>query len=565
MKRISILLVFILLLITGFPVSARVFFIGSSPFLSIIAFPQDVLLFTDPMISYSLGYKRLPWWGDVDEPGARPNESYTSTKQDVSFVRAEGDDEDSHFSQAGAIHTLTNHVQYTHFWNPQVVQLFSFGYDLDSLSASASGNLRAQDGEDVQFIPFEYQAQHLIGNFDLQTILGFPLGGLPFGIKGHFGFQTTHSLENSFSAEVDGEDIESNRLLWGWSTTGCNKIFGYSHINGDAWFQNSYSIGPLYQLDFQLGLTLPDAKIGGRFRYATSEATQYEWQADEDEDILVSHFEGEYEAEKWARTTRDIMGRIYSNVTWKRTEQYALNTLFFLGYERRLALNTLAENTDIEKNSRETSHHFILEANPNVNLFLGRGVVIDAALLLEYGRARFDNTHDYWISGVGGETEGYWNSAVYLGDEYWWESFSYADESFVDFGLDCSMMLPIFRRPPHDLALTLIFFLNSKFTYLSKAFGVNEMKGDDLRFSVDNYRDNFRREIWLNTVLGLAYRSEKIAARLDFFEPLIYSLFFRTFVTDPDRDDALYKNEVSRNLAVQEGFEIRLTMSFLLK
>jgi len=52
---------------------------GSNPYMSYKLFPQNIMRWQGNFIYYYPDYMKSPWWGDIDEPGARPNATYTTT------------------------------------------------------------------------------------------------------------------------------------------------------------------------------------------------------------------------------------------------------------------------------------------------------------------------------------------------------------------------------------------------------------------------------------------------------------------------------------------------------
>ena len=74
----------LLLLLAVNPLSARIFFVGSNPFLTVFAYPQDIFKVPQDFAYYYLTYQRLPWWGDIDEPTNKPNDDYISAGEKLS-------------------------------------------------------------------------------------------------------------------------------------------------------------------------------------------------------------------------------------------------------------------------------------------------------------------------------------------------------------------------------------------------------------------------------------------------------------------------------------------------
>jgi hypothetical protein len=564
MKRLHLLAAFgiiFILLISPAKQWARVFFVGSNPFMSMMAFPQSVLELDKDMLWVTASYQSLPWWGDVDEPMNRPNDSYASTEQSINFVKEAGDTESSYFSQYGFMSVIEGQVNYFHKWAKNVKSMLTVKYTLEAMYGNAEGNLRAETNT-IQYIPFAYDVSHHIHNFYAEGVLGFLFGDNPSGLKLGFGYENTGNLSSSFNATVEGIDIKSDRLTWGWTTVGCNHILGYKHINGDAWLQNSYSIGPLYQFDIQFGTTFPSVKIGSRFRYITGTQDQYVWQANSTNTVLERNFDGTYVKNVWSKKTDDLLYRLYGNFVLKRTQAYSLNLLLFFGYENKNAYNALAENMSIQTSSRESFSSIVVEANPNVNIYGDKGFSIDIALLAEYSYTRFENMYDRWNSFLGGSKSTFWDTSSYQGIEYWWENFSCADEHFADVGADLAMQIPLYGTKTEKLGLSLVLFINTKFTFKTKTYGTNQNTSTDVVFSPVSYRDNFKREIWFNSVIGLVYQWERYTLRIELYEPLIYSLLSKTSVTDASHTITYFTQEKTQAWAVQQGTKVSLTLGY---
>jgi hypothetical protein len=84
------------------------------------------------------------------------------------------------------------------------------------------------------------------------------------------------------------------RLTWGWATTGCSRIFGYSYINADAFFQNSYTVFAGHQWDFQASSEHGNHKTGIRYRTRREDGESYRWRYDD-----ATEIEGNYYADPY--------------------------------------------------------------------------------------------------------------------------------------------------------------------------------------------------------------------------------------------------------------------------
>lgn len=558
----KIVIVIVILIISAGSLHARLFFVGSLPFLSITAFPQDVLRLGGDYVSVRTSYQTLPWWGDVDEPANRPNESYSATAQNIAFVREDDETEDSFFQTYGSIAVMGGKLDLLHNFNNKVTTLLTLNYQYQTMNLDTTANLEAETNGTNHYIPVDFGVEHRIGDFYAQAIFGFNIGDVPAGLKVGFGRKDTIELSHHFNFTIDGTNYASEHLVWGWSTAGCNHIFGFKHINGDAWFQDSYVLGPVIRMDVQFGATLPKLKFGARYRRTDGFGDQYIWTPASTNTLFESRFDGEYVKQVWSQKTEDNLFRIYGNYTWKKTSKYALNTLLFFGVDSYNAFNALAENLEVQANSRESYRSFVVELNPNANFFIADNFTFDLALLAEYCHTRWENVYDRWNSLIGGSKETYWNTYVYTGDEYWWEDFGYANEDFFDAGVDMTLSVPLYGSRTQRLGMLVMLFINSKFTTQTKTYGTNVNTATDVRFDPTATRGNYRREIWFNSSLGLYYKINRATFRLEFTEPLIYSLYKRTEV-DVGIDASIeYQNEKWQNWAVQQGSEIALTFAY---
>ena len=542
-------------------VSGRLFFVGSFPYLSIIAFPQDINFFRTSYVAYTLSYQSLPWYGDVDDPANRPNDSYVSTDQNITFVKETNDTETSFFKQYGSLSKIEHMIDYLKIKN-KLRWYFSVKYRTDSMDSEVDANLRADESGTLVYIPIDYTLTHKFTTFYFMSIIGFKFNkNIPVGIKVGFGKEDSNEPYSLLKTKINGVDVNSKRLFWGWSTVGCNHIFGYHYINGDAWFENDFSIGPLYRYDLQIGFTSGNFRVGSRFRYLHGQKSQYRWVSEGTNSIIEENFLGSYEKQRWIKDSNKYITRLYSNITFIKKRYMKFNTLFFLGYSDYKANNVLAENMDFKNNSTEIFHEYTFEANPNINIYFGRRIIIDTAILFEYDHTKFKNVYDRWNSLMSATKTTYWNTYVYVGDEYYWENFSYAYEDFFDLGWEIDYSMPLYRDKNRLLSMLTMIMINAKFTHMTKYYGVNEDTKDDIVFNVNNKRYNKRREIWLNTTFSLFYKKSKLHLRFDLIEPLIYSKYVSTKVVDAN-DRVLYNNEKSNQLAIQEGSKLVFSIGY---
>lgn len=540
---------------------ARVFFVGSNPYLSVVAFPQDLSLWERSFFAVGLSYQSLPWWGDIDSPTNRPNEGYTSTEENIQFVREEGESERSYFQTYGTTHLFGANIQY--FGKQKDVFFFGkFGYQPRWMVTSAEGNLRGETNGTYHYIPFSYEASHVINQIQLEGIVATKREGIPLGLKVAFMYENTGEMEHSFQATVDGTRVSSERLLWGWTTVGCNHIFGYRSINADAWFQDNFVIGPVWQWDIQAGLSLSQVRFGNRFRLVGALQQEYEWRmATNASTLLETNFSGSYQLSPYLLKTDGWLNRTYANLTWIEKENWKFNTLFFLGLDGSTLSRVLSNDTDSYGWGKTKSGGFLVEVNPNVSLRPAKDVLMDMALLLSGEWHRTENVGEYYNPQQGISKETWQNSTAYEGPEYSWEGFSYVDSVAFHGGVDMIAYLPLYGSKTRQMGLVLNVFENTQWTWLTKYYGTNRFTSTETVFDVSAKRKTFRREAWIHTMVGYQYRQAPYSVRVEVLSPLLYSLSVSQVLED-DRERVLYEVKKSQNWAVQEGLAIRLTVAY---
>ncbi|URA10510.1 hypothetical protein [Thermospira aquatica] len=536
------------------------FFVGSHPALSIVAFPQDLTQWEKPFFAVGISYQSLPWWGDMDNPTNRPNEGYTSTEENIYFPPQEGE-EQSYFQTYGTTHLVGVTVQ--SFSRPEK-NLFLWGklsYLPRFMVLSAEGNLRGETNTEVHFIPFSYSASHLFNALSLEGIVASIYQGIPLGLKMGFSYENTGKIEHSFNATVNGTHISSERLLWGWTTVGCNHIFGYPHINGDAWFQNSYLTGPVWQWDIQAGISIPQIRFGNRFRLLGSLQQETTWQMDTNATTLLeTNFSGNYTPSLYLYKTDGWLNRTYANVTWKDGGIWKLNTLFFLGLDSSLTIRVLSNDLASEGWGKTKNSGILIEVNPNVSIKPSKQMLMDLALLISGEWHRTEKRGSYYNPLMGTSRESWQNSTPVIGPEYSWEGFSYVDTTAFHLGVDMIFYLPLYGNKDRQIGLVLNVFENTQFSWLSKYYGTNRFTQQETSFDIVAIRSTFRREAWLHTMVGIQYRQPPYQVRCEFLSPLLYSLAASQKLQTA-AGEKLYEAKKSQNWAVQEGLALRITVA----
>ncbi len=564
-KQIVGVMVLLFILLNVHRVDARLFFIGHNPHLSKIAFPQDIGLINYSFLMYAIGYEPLPFWGDVDNSVNKPNDDYTATE--ISISKSDAESGVQQFKTEGASYLFKHSLSYHISWSKKLKTMFSLYYNHIHMQSSASGNLPAtnEDGSTGR-LNFDYELSKLEWLTYLETIFAYRLGTIPVGLKIGIGYEGKEKPQSSLEATAQGTSLKSDRILWGWSTKGCNHIFGYKSVHGDAWYKNSYYTKALYQFDLQLGFTLPKLKFGSRYRYRKGLQHNYRWQASEDfgddatyQQHFIENFSGSYEQSKWSDQNVEQVGRAYVNYTFFKNKIVKFNTLLFFAVDDYENVEVHKHDASIANDVKQSFTNYIIEFNPNMNLSFGRGIKIDMGILLEYAWTNFKNTYSRWNSYRGGEETTYWNSNVRVGDEPTWERFSFADEKFFDFGWETNVTTPVFKIGKHICALTTMLFANYKFTYMTKYYGENVDSGSSYSFDVNATRENYKREIWFNAAVSIFYKHNKLMVILTYVKPLVYALTKETRVRDKSGKSLYYKS-VTMQTAVMDGGSVSKQM-----
>jgi len=502
---------------------------GSNPYFSTDLFPQDLRAQNSNALSFYPIYCKSPWWGDIDEPNNKPPRAvYTITGSETSKPPA-------YFKESAKLRTLIKQFAYSYRPHDLFTAKIDFDYTLNALRDRAEGNF-TNDTTDT-YIPFDYSLRHTLNSYLLKGVFGFPFRNIPVGLKLSFGMEHTLALKSDFTFTKDSSEVSTDRTLWGWSTVGCNHIFGIRGTEGDAWLQNSYSVGPLYALDLVAAATLDKIKLGLSLYYKFGRQDNYSWKRDTTrttgDSIIDRNFIGDYVKNDWTRKIHQGHIDLYGNIHWLTGDMFGLHTFVKVGYNGNVARNALSANLDVESDSKELCRGFTIEADPNLNIKLGQFLhYIDIGLIFEYGYNRVNNTYMRWIDG--GRVKTYWDTQVQSLTDTTWENYSYANVNLFDAGLDLSAMFPLFDNKYGRLGFGLMLFGNVKFDFKNNYYGTNSNSGSSNNFTVVNRRENYNREILFSTVLMLNYIKNKYNIRLEVQEPLLRSLMTRTRITDAD-------------------------------
>jgi hypothetical protein len=520
-----------IILIFAAVAEARVFLVGSNPSLTILAFPQDLLKFQNDYLFYYFTYENKPWWSDIDDPpnkpvnesANRPNNTYLITGEKIT------DESGNSFEHKSNINAVMNNIGFGYTLKHAIKSRFDLRYSLWGMHSDASGHAGGSQ--------FSYKEKNSFHEVYLTSIFAKSIRNIPVGIKlGIGGIGTTDpKLESS-------GNIDANRLYWGWSATDGSAILpALAH----ALEQDQYSLGPLYELDLQLGASSPKLAFGARFRLNFGNLDTYNY--DEATSKYVCN-----EANK----VRNKTVRLYGNYIWSEGERYRFATLVLTRYTYLDTTQHAVDNSEVESGHVLESRNFVFQINPNISLYPWRTkqTYIDAAILINYSFIHFNHDYPYWVSG--GQKESHINSSVNVGNEYWWENCSYWNQNFFEVALDLNPVFPIYGNKDQSVAIGVMALLWTRFKWTNKYYGTNKISGSDIEFVTDNMRKNYDRETWLNSLINIIYRRKGFVYRLDIGQPLVYSLTPRTRVTDASGDNVLYEKRNENMWVSQSGVKL---------
>jgi hypothetical protein len=501
---------------------------GSNPYFTTDLFPQDVSQQRSNAISFYPVYSKSPWWGDIDEPNNKPPRAvYTITGSEVSEPPAL-------FKESAKLRTLLNQFAYSYRPSDKLTAKIDFNYTLNALRDRAEGNFTNDTTK--SFIPFDYSLRHTLNSFLLKGLFGFSFRNIPVGLNMSIGMENTLALKSDFTFTKDNINVSTDRALWGWSTVGCNHIFGVRGTEGDAWLQSSYSTGPLYSLDLVAAATLDKIKAGLSLYYKFGQQDNYSWVRDTTrntgDSIINRNFIGDYIKNDWTRKSHQGNIDLYGNIHWLTGEMFGLHTFLRLNYNGNVARNALADNLDVESDSKELNRGFEIEAAPNINIKLGEFMhYIDIGLIVQYGYNRVNHTYMRWVGG--GRVKTYWDTQVQSLTDTTWEDYSYANVNQGDLGLDLSSMFPVLNSERYGkLGFGMCLNGNVNFKYKTNYYGTNTTSGSSNDFNVQKRRENYDREIIFNSILMLDYYKNRYNVRFEVREPLLRSLMTSTRITD---------------------------------
>jgi hypothetical protein len=538
------------------------FTIGSNPYLTIFAYPHDILRWPASGVYFNYQNQELPWQGNVTDIMARPSESYTNNYQFVEF--ATPDDYTGNPSDIYSWSMISGYAHQRYFGlggittKPFGKFMGEFGVTTLNMLMEAEGVARSEEeGEIFHLVPFNSKTQGAQYKFEGKILYANQLFNNPFGFKADYVYKYSIKPSGHLNFIIDSTLYQTSHLTWGWANQSCNHIFGYAHINTDAFYQDDYSVINGSQIDIQASYEFNgNYKTGIRYRLINESGDDYYWQYDEG-----SLYNGDYSRNPdWRSKNVDQFIRAYSKVRFFEVGNLGAGILFFgqYGNDRRFDVNRVSNS---EPNSQEIVRSFIVETNPFLNLKFEKGY-IDFGLLIEEELSPMRNIHNVWNESTGGEEQGVlWDSSPYEGWSTSWESFSRGHELFFATGGETYTSINVYKRLSIQGGLTLL----KKFTNLRKVYGNSYVpdEGGNYKFNKTHIRLDHRNETWMTGSLGLTYGFGPIQLISILQFPLSYLNKRETELSTVD-DEILFDHERRNVWQVQQPASFRLIIVYAL-
>lgn len=559
--RVVSLFLLTLLIIPGNALGNPSFTIGSNHYLTIHAYPHDLLKWPNRGVFLSYNPKTMPWQGDVTDIANRPSPTYVHNHQEIEFAPPsgyEGNPEDvrSWMNVSSYAHKTRYSLgglstsQYGKF----LVEIGKTDLNMELLSEGVG---RSSDSGTYHLVPFNAETNAARNDYDFRVIYANRLFGNPIGAKLSHSRKSSDQPDGHLRFTKDGVSYNTPHLTWGWATTGCNHILGYSSINTDAFFQNRYSVLGGHQTDLQLSYEYKgNYKSGLRYRSTTEDGESYSWEYDDGSDILGNY----HNDELWKDRRSNKFLRGYSKVRFWQVGNLDAGFLFFLQYgsQSKKDINKLAES---ESDSEEREREIILEANPFCNYKFHRGY-LDFGLLLEISRTGMSNVRTRWNSVSKSDQPGVlWTTSPYKGWSPSWESFSRGHRWFFATGFEAYSSIPAHKR----LSLLLRMMVLRKYTFTKKIYGESTIPegSNSYEFNQTAERSDYKNETWMTGSVGISYGFGPVQAFWTLELPLPYLIKHRTSLRDSD--DLLFEHSRKNVWQVQQPTSTRILLVYSLE
>jgi len=562
---LSVFLILMLSLIFNRNVQANPnFTIGSNPYLTVFAYPHDLLKWPDHAVVLYMNPQTLPWQGNVTDISKRPSASYTNNYQNVEFAvpsNFTGNPTDVHSWMEVSAYAYKD--RYTAGWlktskyGKFLVELGLSSTDME-LKAEGIGRAYETAGESYTYymVPFEGETKSSRNDIDFKVTFAKMMFNRPVGLKFRYIRKGSGVPSGFIKFNREGEQIETPHLTWGWATTGCNHIFGYSHINTDAFYQNSFTVYSGRQIDFQLSFEHGGKyKTGIRYRSIREDGENYNWEYDDGSDQEGNY----YIDEQWKDRKSYKFIRGYEKVRFWKFGNLDLGVLFFLQYGKALKtdINKLAES---EPDSKESEREIIIETNPFVNYKTKKGY-FDFGFLVELSRTGKKNTRTRWNSVSGSEQpDVLWSTSPYYGWTPSWENFSEGRTRFFATGFEANSSVNVYKR----LSILTTLLVLKKYTSTKKSYGSSEIPdgGNSFEFNKSHQRTDSKSETWMTGSVGFMYGFGPVQTLITLQFPLAYLLTQKTELKD--NSEVLFEHQQKNMWQVQEPITTRVLFIYAL-
>ncbi len=562
MKKKPIFSILLLIAHASFLSANPSFTIGSNPYLTIFGFPHKLLEWEVPATTIGLYYFPAPWQGNINDPAARPSDSYTTNYQSVDFAAPEdytGTGDMSSYGLFGGYYDLYQLTGGRVFRLWDFVASLSLGGEYHRMSLQASGRARGYS-EDAGG-----NRTYSVAVFDAKTensrlavlaagILAGTFAELPFGLKLEAKYFFPNTVNGYFNWTKDGVSHDSGRLTWGWATVGCGNVFGFEHREDiiDTFYLDTFDVTSGLQADLQGSLRHGMFESAIRTRISRFLGDRYDWNAAQVKYVTDPNTQVSNEKN---------MIRAYSKMSFIREDPVNAGLLAFVEYDNnREAIIPRNAGSGFEPSSWFGKQGVFLECNPFLNLKIGKYGYLDIGVLAELGYEPSEYKVMRWSGVAGGNVETYANSTPYEGWTQYWESYSNDHLFFFATGFEASHGLPVMR----EISLLTSVLSQFKLTWDRKSYGDGGVSGASATYAEHYYRWNFKRELWMTGSFGVMYRpgdSWNCTVLIQF--PLAYLLYATTDLRDTG-GTSLFNHEKSNLFQVQESFKIRANVSFKL-
>ncbi len=281
------------------------FTIGSNPYFTFHAFPHDILRWPGRAAFSYMYPQTLPWQGHVTNMSERPNDTYISN-----YTYGIWD-----FNSLGRIYV-------------------ELGTNRIDMELRAEGIVR--NNSTLELIPIAARTDANRRYYDVQLIYANRLFGNPIGFSLQYQTKNMETPDSEIRFSRNGQEVISNHLTWGWTTTPCAHIFQTSSQNFDAWFLNDYTLYQGGQLDLQLSYEQGDHKSGVRYRRNRERGQNYYWQSSVADSVPGANFLGSYVTDsRYEDEIANDLFRAYSKIRFWKIGEADAGLLFFLQYADR--------------------------------------------------------------------------------------------------------------------------------------------------------------------------------------------------------------------------------------